>query len=197
MSNKDKEFWEELKRWDVMLLFETWVEEKGWSGIREKLPKGFSWGKQWAVREGRKGRARGGIIMGIRKELTEPNETIKVDTEGMLVGDVRLGEEKWKIIGVYVGSGIEIMARNVERWMEGRETGRSIIIGGDFNARVGRVGGGIEVEGGLGRERKAKDGKKNGEGRKLVSWLEEKGWGILNECTKGDEEGEYTFRRKR
>jgi len=27
----------------------------------------------------------------------------------------------------------------------------------------------------------------------LVNFLEEKGWGILNGCTKGDEEGEYTF----
>lgn len=42
LGNKDKEFWEELKRWDVMLLFETWVEEKEWRGIREKLPKDFS-----------------------------------------------------------------------------------------------------------------------------------------------------------
>lgn len=57
----------------------------------------------------------------------------------------------------------------------------------------GKEGGGIEVEGGIERERKAKDGKINGEVKKLVSWLEEKGWGILNGCTKGDEEGEYTF----
>jgi len=27
----------------------------------------------------------------------------------------------------------------------------------------------------------------------LVEFLEEKGWGILNGCTMGDEEGEFTF----
>jgi len=43
------------------------------------------------------------------------------------------------------------------------------------------------------RKRGSKDGKINKEGKKLLSFLEEKGWGILNGCMKGDEEGEYTF----
>lgn len=33
----------------------------------------------------------------------------------------------------------------------------------------------------------------NGKGRKLIKFVEENGWGILNGCTREDEEGEYSF----
>jgi len=39
LGNKDKQFWKGLEEWDVMVLVETWVEERGWGKIREKLPK--------------------------------------------------------------------------------------------------------------------------------------------------------------
>lgn len=41
--------------------------------------------------------------------------------------------------------------------------------------------------------RRSKDKKVNGEGRKLVEFIEEKGWEIFNGNIKGAEEGEYTF----
>jgi len=104
-----------------------------------------------------------------------------------------VGKERWRIIGVYVKEGIEGMMRKIEKWMDKGEEGRRLIIGGDFNARVGDKGGGFEGEGGEIRERKVKDGVINAEGRRLVKWMEENGWSILNGCTKGDEEGEYTF----
>lgn len=40
LVNKDKEFWEGLKDWDIMVLSETWVEEEGWRRVREELPGG-------------------------------------------------------------------------------------------------------------------------------------------------------------
>lgn len=193
MNNKDREFWEDLKRWDVIVLLETWVEEKGWSKVQEKLPKGYSWGKQWAIREEKKGRARGGILMGIKKEMVEDKEEFNVETEGIVVGEAKLGKEDWRIIGVYVNKGIERMILNVEGWIDRGKKEKSILLGGDFNARVEREGGGVESEGEISRERKAKDEVTNGEGKKLIKWIEEKGWGIMNGCKKGDEGGEYTF----
>lgn len=32
--------------WDVMVLMETWVKEKGWRRIRRNLPEGFVWGRE-------------------------------------------------------------------------------------------------------------------------------------------------------
>ena len=53
-------------------MLETWVEEKGWGWIRSKLPKGYIWQMQRvAKRERNKGRAKGGIVAGVRKELVE------------------------------------------------------------------------------------------------------------------------------
>lgn len=69
---------------------------------------------------------------------------------------------------------------------------------GDFNARIGKKGGGMVVgeekeEGGERGKRQSKDRKINGEKRKMVDFLEEKGWRIFNGNVRGDEEGEYTF----
>lgn len=44
-----------------------------------------------------------------------------------------------------------------------------------------------------GRERRSKDGRVNKEGRKMIDFIEERGWCIFNGTVRGDEEGEYTF----
>lgn len=64
-------------------------------------------------------------------------------------------------------------------------------MGGDFNIRIGELGGGEEEEGGL--ERKNKDKIISNGGRSLVEWVHNKGWYILNGKTKRDWEEEYTF----
>lgn len=53
----------------------------------------------------------------------------------------------------------------------------------------GGDGKGEEEEG----RRRSKDGKMNKDGKTLVRFLEERGWGILNGCMEEDEEEEYTF----
>lgn len=37
IGNKDKEFWECLREWDVIILVETWTDEKRWNRARESL----------------------------------------------------------------------------------------------------------------------------------------------------------------
>lgn len=32
LKNKDRDFWEGLKGWDIMILCETWVDNKSWRG---------------------------------------------------------------------------------------------------------------------------------------------------------------------
>lgn len=43
LRNKNKEFWNGLRRWEVMVMVETWVERKRWKRIKGKLPKGYKW----------------------------------------------------------------------------------------------------------------------------------------------------------
>lgn len=67
LGNKDKEFWEGLREWDVLVITETWVNEKGWVKIRERLPREFEWAVQMAKRKSRKGRVMEGMVMGMRR----------------------------------------------------------------------------------------------------------------------------------
>jgi len=56
--------------------------------------------------------------MGIRKKLWDRGEEIKTEEEGLIEGSVRIGEEKWRIIGVYVKDNIEKYRGRLEKWME-------------------------------------------------------------------------------
>jgi len=200
LRNKDEEFWKALKKWDVIVMMETWIDRKGWIGITGRLPRGYSWGIQWATRKNKRGRAIGGMVMGIRRELIEKGRGIMTENEGIIVGKVKLGKQRWRIVGVYIKDNMEGMLQRIEEWVEEKGGGYYTLIGGDFNARTGMEGGGYEMigeedsneEDGR-RKRRSKDGNINKEGKKLISFLEERGWGILNGCMKGDEEGEYTF----
>lgn len=42
LRNKDKDFWEGLKEWDVVILSETWVDKGGWERIKDRLLKGYT-----------------------------------------------------------------------------------------------------------------------------------------------------------
>jgi len=137
--------------------------------------------------------------MRVRKELEGEGSKIEIGGKGVLVGDMSVGEEKWRVIGVYVGGGIERSLQEVERWVEDKGEGRRILVGGDFNARTGGEGGGVgrgweeTLEGG--RKRLSKDKKVNKEGKRLLEFLDNKGWGIFNGIVRGDEKGEFTFTR--
>lgn len=47
-------------------LVETWLESKNWEGMKRNMPVEFSWWMQEVRRERKRGRAAGGIIMGIK-----------------------------------------------------------------------------------------------------------------------------------
>lgn len=50
------------------------------------------------------------------------------------------------MIGVYVSGEIERILEELERWMGDREREVKVLIGGDFNARTAKEGGGVESE---------------------------------------------------
>ncbi|KYN27961.1 hypothetical protein ALC57_02628 [Trachymyrmex cornetzi] len=170
VGNKDREFWDNLKRWDATVLIETWVEGKREKKLRERLPDGYVWRIQNAKRRNKKGRAMGGMIMGIRRELYV-GERGRREMEGMMTGVINVGESRVRVMRVYINMDLQSKLEGMTEWMEGREEGvKTVIITEEIE--------GEEVE-----ERRSKNSKVNKEGRKLVGFIREK----------GDEQGNWTY----
>lgn len=177
MRNKEAGFWKGLERWDIIVLTETWVEERGWNGVRRMLPKGFVWETQWARRLEKRGRAMGGMIIGVRKEIQREREEAGGE-EALMYVRVKL-EDRWKVVGVYVNGDLERKLERMGEWIEEGGFRETIIIGGDFNARTGNEGGEVgeeDDEGERGKgSRRSKDMKVNAEGRRLIRYIGERG----------------------
>jgi len=138
----------------------------------------------------------GGMIIGIKRRRGIEMGEFEIREEGMMTGKWKVGKKEWRIVGVYVNEDLEKKIEELKKWMEEREEeGRRVIIGGDFNARTGEMGGKVNMgeDQGAIKTRNSKDKKSNREGRRLVEVLEETGWSILNGNIKGDEDGEYTY----
>ncbi|XP_024884072.1 uncharacterized protein LOC112462473, partial [Temnothorax curvispinosus] len=85
------------------------------------------------------------------------------------------------------GKSVKVVLDNVTEGMDGE----FMLIGGDFNIRIGEMGGGEEEDGGM--ERKSKDKLVSNGGKGLIEFIQGKGWYVLNGTTADDWEGEYTF----
>lgn len=138
--NKDKGFWRGLENWDVVILIETWVEKKDWEKIRDKLSGEYEWELQDAKRISKRGRAIGGMIMGIRKGLKIKKREMGSNMEGLMIRRVKYGKGSLRIVGVYVNRDMEKKLEGMRKWMEKKEKGVRTIFGGDFNARTGEEG---------------------------------------------------------
>lgn len=111
--------------------------------------------------------------------------------EGMLLSEVEGKDgKKFVIISVYNSGEILKLEKEIRRTMEERRE-EYVIIGGDFNIRIGEEGGVDEAGGDLGR--KSKDKIIGNGGRRLMELVGETGGYILNGTAKGDKEGEFTY----
>lgn len=180
VKNKRTEFWKYIEEFDIVGLMETWVDEKEWGNMKQKLPSGWKWRYQEAKREKKKGRAMGGIITGVREGIEE-EEGDTGEREGIQERRIKVEKEKWRIISVYNREGKK------EKLEQLRE---------NFNARIGERGGWQEGEEDRIEEgRKSKDDKVNREGKELIKMIEERGWLVLNGEKEGDEKGEWTYEK--
>lgn len=184
IGNKGVDFWRYIGEYDFISLSETWIDEVGWGKWKDRLPKTHEWGCKYAVKEKRKGRAKGGFIIGKRRKWgNRTDRIIGKDEEDFVVSEIEEGKDTLYIISVYNKENWKILEEKIEKWMGGKENGQ-IIVGGDFNIRIGELGGGEEEEGGI--ERKSKDKTIGNGGRNLIEYIKEKGWYVLNGSTKGD-----------
>lgn len=95
LLKKDRDFWDFIEKNDFISLCETWLDEKGMDKFIDNLSNEFIWHAVAAVKEKRKGRAKKGFLIGIRKnmlgngkkcEVILDNDIVK--TKFKLTGDV-------------------------------------------------------------------------------------------------------------
>jgi len=171
--NKDKEFWRFLKEFDFISLYETWVEEKEWESLKKKIPDSHTWHCNFAKRDEKRGRAKGDFIVGKRKGWGEAEDKMGMSRgEEIVLSKVKGGKrgKSVAILSVYnTGKGIELEEVMGSIMKEKREN--CVIIGGNFNIRIGENGGLKEIGGDLGRKSKNKV-VRNG-GRRLIDLVGE------------------------
>lgn len=142
-----------------------------------------------AIKKKRKGMASGGMLIG-KKDQGKENELGIKKEEGVVVSKIE-GKEKEKectIISIYNSS---IWGRLEEILNEQLEERREeVIIGRNFNIRIGEEGGLQKVGE---RRRKSKDKVVENGSRRFTEWINKKGGYIMNETTGEDKEREYTY----
>ena len=67
--NKDYTFFKFIEQYEIICLSETWVLEKDEKKIRIKLSKNCNWYFMSAEKGGKRGRAKGGVIIGVKNNL--------------------------------------------------------------------------------------------------------------------------------
>ncbi|KYM96255.1 hypothetical protein ALC62_13071 [Cyphomyrmex costatus] len=190
IENKDRDFWNYIKGFDYISLCETWIDEKGWDKLKKRLSSTHVWDCSFAEKGGKRGRAKGGFIIGKRKLWGEESEKlIKEEGDGMVSVELIINKRKITVVSVYGLQGGKDLSERLEDFI-GKKEYDDVIIGGDFNIRIGELGDMGEEEGEV---RCSKDKVIGNGGKKFVEWIAEKGWSVLNGRTEGVWSGEFTY----
>lgn len=80
-----------------------------------------------AKRRNRKGRAIGGILLEMKKNLKMVGKK-EEGKEGRIACKIRIGEEMWRIVGIYVNGDMEKKLEGIMEWMEEEKKGIKTII---------------------------------------------------------------------
>ena len=128
LVNKCEEAWDYLESFDILGLTETWVDEEGWKKMADKVSKEFTWKCIPARRENKKGRAKGGNLKAVRKNLEEVE--IKEINGEMAKTKLKYNGNRWRIITLYSQKIEKTMETLTEHILEEEE--EHLLIGGDF-----------------------------------------------------------------
>lgn len=110
--------------------------------IKGGLPETHEWTCSYAKKGMKKGRTKGGFIIGKRKGWGGAGSILnKYEEEGLILSEI---EEEGKMIGIFSVYNSLDKWNNIENSINrlgGEREGDSLIIGGDFNIRTGVQGG--------------------------------------------------------
>lgn len=196
-GRKIQDCWDFLKDFDLIVLFETWIEADKENDFINQLDPEFSWNVKSAIRIKKSGRAKGGQLIGVRKSVSNDIKIVEWEyglrISGNFIGSQGVSKE---IITVYINEGVGKVCNKLQEIVDDlRAQKEGAIIVGDWNARIGEDQGVEEFVKNTNSqvqrrfERNSEDKKINSEGKKFLKFCEEVGLVILNGRVKGDECG--------
>lgn len=192
------DFFNYIKNFDIFALLETHVCENKTEDFN-KFFGGFDLKWIAAKRYSNFGRAIGGCVIGIKKELKIINLKYNfLEINEFTLLNINVENESITIIPLYIRSEEWVSTlHRLEKLMSENILGNVILIG-DLNIRIGNSQQVVD------REllpnfnfwtsiRKSKDLIVNSKGSEFLNFCSDYGLFILNGCSKGDEEGNFTF----
>lgn len=178
-----------LMNFDIFILLETHQEKEIGFG---SLSKDYTIDIEMATRNEVRGRASGGVMVGIRKSLNGKLE-LKESAYGIYITSKQISKN-FVIIPKYLCFNKWNADFNKHHNMLVDINEDNTIIIGDLNARIGDHNTARQINNPLLTEdRKSKDKLTNKNGEKLIDLLNEFNMEIVNGRTKSDIEGESTF----
>lgn len=88
---KVRRAWDFLKQYDIINLQESWVQEKNVRKWKVKFDRIYNWSIKATFRINKKGKAMGGVILGVKKTK---NEQVKRVGLRAVVEEIRLEKER-------------------------------------------------------------------------------------------------------
>lgn len=103
---RDERWRKEFEDWvsgkDIVGLVETWMVREEWEEVKGWLPGSLEWTMKGATKRATKGRAKGGIIVGMRKMTKGGRAEVREGGEGLMWGTYQQGKHRINVGVVYV-----------------------------------------------------------------------------------------------
>uniref|UniRef100_T1INJ8 Endonuclease/exonuclease/phosphatase domain-containing protein n=1 Tax=Strigamia maritima TaxID=126957 RepID=T1INJ8_STRMM len=190
--SKNREFWTFVLTHDVIILLETWMEQKSERSFLTRLSTEFEWTTLPATRTHKKERAKGGQLVGIRKQGGLVWRF--ADWKYGIIIFVKHRDKRQDdiIVSAYCNEDLNSLSEDLANVLEeATRTGAQLLLIGDFNARIGLENVTTEKDDAI--IRKSEDELLNFEEKKLLTFCDNNALKILNGCSRGDYTGKFTF----
>lgn len=95
LDRQDENFWNYIKGYDYIGMSKTWLTERRWGEIEGKLPETHIWCSKHAKKVKERGRAKGGLLIDMRKEWGEEEmECIETGIDGYVIRESKGQRER-------------------------------------------------------------------------------------------------------